>query len=639
MGLRFTATGSWGNLWSVAGTDGSAFAPPSGGAVITSQETASILDEAALQGVEVRLSAPEETISWDSRDPNEQEFELPLLYLHRGREETSAATRTLEIQIAGIAPGTVIKFEAVSEHVDVATGQPHVQTMRVEIGDRYCTVEEPCQVHWTLDPQGMPSDLYHLHLQNSFGDTLWENSYPDHPDFVVLDTWDVGLGDFTVRVYYATLFPFARGESDQENRLAPEAVTDFVEKTFIPIIVETWNTQFDAWGFGDAVHPDWDDDNVFEVIVTDGRFALLNGTGTYTQFTDETGNPYPKRRIWWFSSNNSFQAYASLADGYRAVFAHEFFHTMQWNTLLSSGRPNNLWISWSEAQGRFAASAQYPELEISRDRAISGDSAFSSAANRFLAGDLNTSYHALETDRGNKYDAALYWRFLYGQFKDMGVIRASLEEMTLYYDPDDVAAMKKVLDAAFIRFDGPFQSFEESLVAFARANYALRLENGRCVETSFLECAGGYYDPKWVYVDPPLEVALHYYGALEAYRGAIPSSYGMDFVELALGRPAHGKPLRIRFEGESAVSRFSVQVWKLRSGLRAPRAITLKPETVAREPDGGQVYVIPSVDTMAYDRLALIITRLDPDETDDPIGGYTITVNPSPLGADVSGMN
>ena len=41
---------------------------------------------------------------------------------------------------------------------------------------------------------------------------------------------------------------------------------------------------------------------------------------------------------------------------------------------------------------------------------------------------------------------------------------------------------------------------------------------------------------------------------------------------------------------------------------------------------GAHVYTIPQLDTSAYDRLGLIITRLDADETGDPVGSYRITL-------------
>jgi hypothetical protein len=172
---------------------------------------------------------------------------------------------------------------------------------------------------------------------------------------------------------------------------------------------------------------------------------------------------------------------------------------MQWNALLFTEQPANLWISWIEAQGRWAPAIQYPELELSRDRIVTGDSPYTNAARRFLAGHLNTSYAELEADQGNKYDAALYWRFLYEQYGDVEIVRAALEEMTRHFNPNTVDAMKRAMHAAFARVDGLFGSFEDSLIAFARANYALRLEVGRCTSAAPEKYGHRYYDPEEMY--------------------------------------------------------------------------------------------------------------------------------------------
>jgi hypothetical protein len=58
-----------------------------------------------------------------------------------------------------------------------------------------------------------------------------------------------------------------------------------------------------------------------------------------------------------------------------------------------------------------------------------------------------------------------------------------------------------------------------------------------------------------------------------------------------------------------------------------PRAVAAQPEIVPQTPGGPYVYVVPQVDTATFDRLALIITRLDPDETADPEGVYVISLN------------
>jgi len=580
----------------------------------------------ASAGLQVTLSAPHSTISWDARDPGRQKFELPLLYLHRERQATAAAERTLTLQLVGLGAATEIQLEAVSQHVNVSTGVSHTETENF-FSDRPCTAADPCTVEWTFDAT-MPSDLYNLRVKDQAGETLWESR--ERPAFVVLDTWDVELGEYTARVYYATLFPFARGQNDLGNRLSPHQVTGFVEQAFVPIIRETWQTQFVAWGFGDPLHPDWDSDNVIDIIMTDPPYALLDGTGTYSRFTDDDGQLYPERRIWWFAANNSFQAYDTLENAYKALFAHEFFHLMQWNILLwageaSTGRPTNLWINWIEGQGRFTPTVQYPELEMSREHLALENSAYASGANRFLSLHLNTSYSSLEADRGNKYDSALYWRFLYEQYNDMGVIRTALEEMVHHFSPDTVRGMKEAMDAALARVEGPFSSFEESLVAFAQATYALRLENGRLMTSHGAGDWAFLADLDQVYVEPPLEAELAYTGVPLSYTGAVPTAYGMDFVEVELGRSLGEQPLTVRFQGQGTTARFKVQIWPLGPGYARPRAVTARPETVPETGDGAHVYVIPRVDPQ-FDRLALIITRVDPNETTDPMGEYQLTL-------------
>ena len=95
---------------------------------------------------------------------------------------------------------------------------------------------------------------------------------------------------------------------------------------FATLVAESWRTQFGEWGFG-PVHPDWDADKVVEVIFTPPTFALYGGTGTYTASTYSDGSPVPERRIWLQTTHNTFQAYDTLENGLKVVYAHEFFHT------------------------------------------------------------------------------------------------------------------------------------------------------------------------------------------------------------------------------------------------------------------------------------------------------------------------
>lgn len=586
---------------------------------------------AHLEAMQLTLTASNFTTSRDERDPNGQRFALPLLYLHRQRDAADAAVRTLEISITGLEAGVAVEIQAISRRADRSTGEPRVATTRFVSLQRPCTPEFPCTLRWTFDAATTLSDFYNLQVKDEAGALLWQSVHGDRPDFVALDTWDVAIDDYVVRIYYATLFPFAKGEHDLKNRLVPGSVVDFIEYVFVPMVLETWKTQMRDWGFGDPIHPDWDRDRVVEIIITDPPFALFDGTGPYTVLIDGQRNPYSERRIWWPASCNNFYMYDFLPNGYKVMFAHEFFHLAQWNVLLTTGHPTNFAQNlFLEAQAAFAPSVQFPDIEID-GRHVIRDLGEERAANRFLTQRLNSSYAELEADTTNKYDAGLYWRFLYEQFNGMDVIRAALEEMPHHLEADPVGAMGSIMDRALARVDGPFDTFAQSLVGFARANYALGLESGRCNTQDFSKCQGRYYDPNGGYATPPLEVSLKYAGEPLIYSGAIPASYGMDFVEVQLQAAVHGQALKISFQGQTPVTQFNLQVWQLASGTEqgTARPVSLQPEIVAQSDDGTYSYLIRQIDLKAYDRLALIITRLDADEMKDPTGSYQLTLEDS----------
>ena len=413
-----------------------------------------------LAGVQVALSAPATTVSWDARDVIRERFDLPLLYLRHQNESSVPAERTLLIGLTGISVGNQVTIEMTSQHANVKTGRRHTMTTHLS-ADRDCTTTDPCSVQVTIDPGSTPSDLYDLRVTDVAGRVQWEN--PARPAFVALDTWDVGVSGATVRITYAQLFPFARGQEDLPNRLPPDAVAAFVESQFAPIIRETWRTQVEEWGFG-PLHPDWDADHIVEVIITDPPFAFFDGTGTYTLMRGNDGRFYSTRRIWWFACNNSFAAYGTLADAYKALFPHEFFHLMQWSVLLHTGQPHNYWQGWLEGQGVVAPTIQYPELRHNTYAVVS---------DRVRAQGLGPSWAGQEADPDRCYDSAPYWRFLYEQYGGPEIFRVALEEMARvarYGDGDVAPAMKIALDATFARVEGPFGSFAESFAAYAGAN-------------------------------------------------------------------------------------------------------------------------------------------------------------------------
>jgi hypothetical protein len=152
----------------------------------------------------------------------------------------------------------------------------------------------------------------------------------------------------------------------------------------------------------------------------------------------------------------------------------------------------------------------------------SGARAFLSQANYFVGGDgvpgdLNRSYEVI-----SPYRAAIYWRFLYeqcgGMQEDMEdpaagmqVIRQALtalyagDAVDVGSSTDLVGTLLEIMDEALGSSPCPFATYEESLAAFARMLYALRLDGGRCLRPG--EPKGcGLYDPYRLYADPPLSV-------------------------------------------------------------------------------------------------------------------------------------
>ncbi len=107
----------------------------------------------------------------------------------------------------------------------------------------------------------------------------------------------------------------------------------------------------------------------------------------------------------------------------------------------------------------------------------------------------------------------------------------------------------------------------------------------------------------------------------------------MDFVDIILDSELHGKPLTIKIFGDpNKDAKFNIQLWKLsdpddRTRPESSPIITSPIEIIDGETSTGIYnYSIPSIDTEDYNRLGLIITRLDNNENLDPNGIYTIVV-------------
>jgi hypothetical protein len=189
------------------------------------------------------------------------------------------------------------------------------------------------------------------------------------------------------------------------------------------------------------------------------------------------------------------------------------------------------------------------------------------------------------------------------------------------------------MDRALAGSSCPFQTYEDSLVAFARALYAVRLDGGTCIEPGIPKGCG-FHDPYEQYQEPPAHTII-YAGMDQEYRDGIGSSYGIDLIDVRLDPASDGQPLTLEFHGApEAGATFGVQVLQLvdaGDGTGPRRTVTESDTTevlLRVEPNGCAVHRVPAIDTTDFNRLGLIVTRLDAHEASDPTGAYTLTLHP-----------
>lgn len=119
---------------------------------------------------------------------------------------------------------------------------------------------------------------------------------------------------------------------------------------------------------------------------------------------------------------------------------------------------------------------------------------------------------------------------------------------------DLVQSLPAIIDRALKGSSCPFNTYRDSLLSFANAIYALRLDRGRCVEPGFpRDC--GFYDPENLYHNPAVSTIIHrgeqmtYSGAHQEHPAGIPSSFGIDLIEVELDPAADDQPLAIQVRG------------------------------------------------------------------------------------------
>jgi hypothetical protein len=502
-----------------------------------------------------------------------------------------------------------------------------------------------------------PTDYFQYKVEVGMGDTK-KGSSPqpvrEEYSFLMENQWIAPLPSFRAQdrdhaperliLYTCDMFPFERDGFDLRTRLKRSQVGLFIQDELLPEMVAGIAEQTDEWGF--SWSPQWtsyrpeDGDRQLSVALAQNA-VWYHGKSPSTAHSGISINVQSK----------DLAAYSSLKTGILSAFHHELFHNIQRGLNQQVGGVGNVdgigerWEFVTEGTSVLASMVAQPEAELAREARTS----YLSQANTFLAGDqfysddLNTSYETI-----NPYHSVLYWRFLYEQ---CGGMDEEIEGLT-----NGMRVIYRTLNALYARENGeesdlsfieelpevmndvlsgepscPFHSYRESLVAFSQAIYALRLEGGRCTQPG-KPSGCGFYDPKAAYADPPVERVI-FTGKDRVVSGAIASSFGMDFIEVVLRPGLDQRSLTVEFSttpGSRAT--FKVQIWKLledknrlypetsSSGWVDPEVFSLS------EPAVDFHYDIPVIGMQAFNRLGLIITRIDSSEKLDSTGSYTIKI-------------
>jgi hypothetical protein len=631
----------------------------------------------SLSNLTVALKTPTEaTITFKSKNaaevnaPAGVDRRIPHLVLNRNGVLTPGFERTLLLSLDHLAvprSGLYAHLVIETEHSDPDQGKANAE--KIQVWDETKFVAYPSvpggssTLDFTITFQRLldrkdrsirtPTDYYsyRISLFDSQGNSLRE--IREEYAFLMEDQWRVplppvleetpGAAPNELVIYYCDMIRFQAGLRDPETQIPRTDVGRYIQTELIPAMVDAFETQTNLWQL--PWYSEWSNFRRDEDPKT--LSVALGEKGTW--FHGEAaslGHDMISIRV-----DGTFGDYANLTDGIMSVFHHELFHNQQRNLSFHLGSRGNIsgmddaWQPFSEGTAVLASSVGQSAVQF---EPFARSRSYFKRANAFLGaegmqgGGLNKSYKSMP------YQTAIYWRFLYehcGGIKygiedpaaGMRVIREALE--TLYRgevvdinsSTDLAGSLPHVLDIALKNTPScEFHTYEESLIHFARAVYLLRLEDPTCLVIRYLSSCG-LYDPYQLYQTPNAESYPIAATTGTLIRGSIPSSYGIDLLELDLD-PALHRPLRIRFQNMSgAQGQFSIQLWESRTSESAAGAQRPTPRTgepLSVETDDGFVTIeLDAPGTNNFNHLGLIITRLDPHEDVDSAGEYELQVS------------
>lgn len=623
-----------------------------------------LVDLSAATGKTIRFKADEEVEA--EIKPEQKDDQIPHIVLNRNGVPTPGFERTITISVDNFAvpeSGVYVQLVIETQHGDPDLERKNRTRIRVLKESTFIPydvlVQKGPNVHFriTFDPIlklpnqtiKTPTDYYRYRIVVSDAQGKQIARHTDDYAFLLENQWRVPLPDVLedtpgaapddLLVYYYDMVPFQTDSRDPDTQIPRQEVGRYIQTELIPQMVKAFETQSNLWDL--PWYQEWSNHRLDEDPKT--LSVALGGYQTwYHGKAPSLGHAMISIRV-----DGSFGEYSSLTDGIMSVFHHELFHNQQRNISFHFGSKGIIagreeaWELFSEGTAVLASSIGQPGVQFA---AMAQARSYIRRANAFIGLDgamgsgLNKSYKDMP------YQTALYWRFLYencggitsgGEDPSAGmkVIRRTLEtlfkgELVQISDSTDVAsAFPRIMDHV-LQFTPSctFHSYEESLVHFARAIYLLRLTDGRCPGSlEFPNC--GLMDPHRLYHSPPAETLLVTEKTATEISGSIPSSYGIDLIEVALSTSMRGKNLEIFFADPSHSSpEFHVEVWKTRTmqdekGAQPTQIIGHIPLTAE---DGRLVLQLENIGLTTFDGLGLIITRIDPYEDTETTGAYSI---------------
>jgi len=594
--------------------------------------------------------------------------EIPHLVLNRNGVPTPGFERTLLVSVGKVSvppSGVYVQLVIETQHGDPDFERENNIRIRVWKEIRYIPFDALTQqgvsiaFKVTFEPltrlphktTRTPTDYfrYQITISDPQGNRL--QAYGEDYAFLMENQWRVplpnvleatpGAAPDELLVYYYDMMPFQSDLRNPDTRIPREQVGRYIQTELIPAMSEAFQVQSNVWGF--PWYKEWrnfrreEDPKTLSVAL--GEYQIwFHGKPA------SLGHSMISIRV-----DGTVGEYDSLTEGLMSTFHHELFHNIQRNLSLHFGGQaaiagkDEAWMMFTEGTAVLASSVGQPAVQF---EPAAQSRSYLKRANAFLGiegvigGGLNKSYKDIP------YHTAPYWRFLYehcgginteGEDPGTGmqVIRRALEALyrgqvvDINSSTDVAGALPRIMDFALQSTPScPFQSYQESLIHFARAIYELRLTEGRCTDSVQLPRCG-FLDPHRLYQIPPADRYLVGPDKATEIKGAIPSSYGIDLIELALSPSVEGKSLKLILTSNAAARvEYHVELWRTKTtndnGEIAIRSAQANEPFSISTKNGSLIVEIENLKEDDFDELGLIITRTDPYEDIEARGAYSI---------------